>query len=290
MLTTRLAVSAGHAFCDLSRPFNFLLTTRTPPTRAAIAGGVVGGLLALALLGLAIYLCLRRRRARSNQPPPLAGGLNADKGSPPMTHAQMVALKYQGYPSAGMGTTPTAAEESLNYSPVSGKPNGEIATVPYVSQKELQRAPKLVCLSPDPLPSQMPNQQPRSRSPSLGYRRRPAPFPARSPQRPVARLAWHRVPSPHNREGVTRGHEVSTIRPPSQAVTADQAACAARFFPPVIAAKDQFHTCVYSSRCQESIVTIVGPLPFAVAHAFCVRLRTTRDHIFSALSCCPVLL
>ncbi|KAG0662106.1 hypothetical protein C6P46_003499 [Rhodotorula mucilaginosa] len=107
-----------------------------------IAGGVVGGLAALALLGLTIYLCLRRRRrARSVQPPLFFGDHNADKGSPPMTHAQMVALNYQGYPSAGgTGAAPTP-EESSNHSPVASKPSGQIPPVPYVSQKELQRAP-----------------------------------------------------------------------------------------------------------------------------------------------------
>ena len=109
---------------------------------------MVGGLAALALLGLTIYLCLRRRRrARSVQPPLFFGDHNADKGSPPMTHAQMVALNYQGYPSAGgTGAAPTP-EESSNHSPVASKPSGQIPPVPYVSQKELQRAPpNAVCL------------------------------------------------------------------------------------------------------------------------------------------------
>lgn len=188
---------------------------------------MVGGLVGLALLGLAIYLCFRRRRARSNHPPPIFGDFNAYKGSPPMTHAQMVALNYKGYPStAGIGATPTAAEESSNYSPVSGKPNGEIVPVPDVSQGGLQRAPNTVRLPPDPLLGQTPNHQPRSRSPSLGCRRRPAPPQPQFRHRPVEMSHCRQVqPSQNRREGVMREHEVSTIRLPSQPVTANPGFC-----------------------------------------------------------------
>lgn len=170
---------------------------------------------------LVIYLCLRRRRARSVHPPPPLGSLNADKGSPPMTHAQMVALKYQGYPSATKTGASLTGDESSN-SPVASKPSGQIPPVPYVSQKELHLAPNPVCL---PLPSSVkPKWSAQSRSPSLSCRRRPAPPPppAQSRQRPAEMSERHRVPSPHNRDGVMREPEASTIRPLSRLVTADQ--------------------------------------------------------------------
>lgn len=73
---------------------------------AAIVGGVVGSLGGLALVLLAIYLVCRRR-ARAIQPPPQIGfdsayGDKSTYGDPAsMTHAQMVALSYQGQQAGG---------------------------------------------------------------------------------------------------------------------------------------------------------------------------------------------
>ncbi|POY75078.1 hypothetical protein BMF94_1707 [Rhodotorula taiwanensis] len=71
-----------------------------------IVGGVVGSLGGFALVLLAIYLVCRRR-ARAIQPPPQIGfdsayGDKSTYGDPAsMTHAQMVALSYQGQQAGG---------------------------------------------------------------------------------------------------------------------------------------------------------------------------------------------
>lgn len=79
-----------------------------------------------------------------------------------------------------------------------------------------------------------------SRSPSLSCRRRPAPAlpPVQSRQRPAEMSERRRVPSPHNRDGVMREHEASTIRPPFRLVTADARNVRTQVFFSVSTAKD----------------------------------------------------
>ncbi|GAA5983809.1 hypothetical protein JCM10908_005935 [Rhodotorula pacifica] len=128
-----------------------------------IVGGVVGGLAGLALLILTSYFFLRRRARSIHRPPPIGfdypGGVEGDKsgyysGHPSPSHAQMVALNYQGY------GAPTATDGGSN-SPIMNRTGGQTPLVPYFSPHELRSqgvassssnaAPSTIGIAPEPM-------------------------------------------------------------------------------------------------------------------------------------------